>query len=78
MNGPSLNDIINQIKNWQIEVHSDRNDGWTRAHYMILLNKVISLLAMVRPTIHRQLLHQIYSQQQVLLLKTIIAMVGLQ
>jgi len=40
MNGPSLNDIIIQIKNWQIEVHSDRNDGWTRAHYMQMLNKL--------------------------------------
>ena len=40
MNKPSLNEIINQIRNWQIEVHSDRNDGWTRAHYMIQLNKI--------------------------------------
>ena len=40
MNGPSLNEIIRQIKNWQIEVHSDRNDGWTRAHYMKQLNKI--------------------------------------
>ena len=40
MNRPSLNEIINQIRNWQIEVHSDRNDGWTRAHYMIQLNKI--------------------------------------
>ena len=40
MNRPSLNEIINQIRNWQIEVHSDRNDGWTKAHYMQQLNKV--------------------------------------
>ena len=40
MNRPSVNEIINQIRNWQIEVHSDRNDGWTKAHYMIQLNKI--------------------------------------
>ncbi len=40
MNRLSLNDIIIQIKSWQIEVHSDRNDGWTRAHYMKQLNKI--------------------------------------
>ena len=40
MNRPSLNEIINQIRNWQIEVHSDRNDGWTKAHYMIQLEKI--------------------------------------
>ena len=40
MDGPSFNEIINQIKNWQIEVHSGHNDGWTRAHYMNHLNKI--------------------------------------
>ena len=44
MNGPSLNEIIIQIQNWQVEVHSDRNDGWTRAHYMQMLNKIRSVL----------------------------------
>ncbi len=44
MNKPSLEEIIRQIKNWQIEVHSDRNDGWTRAHYMQMLNKIRSVL----------------------------------
>ena len=45
MNGPSLNEIINQIRKWQIEVNSERNDGWTRAHYMIQLNKIRDALA---------------------------------
>ena len=40
MNGPHLDQIINQIRNWKMEVNSWRNDGWTRAHYMIMLNKV--------------------------------------
>ncbi len=40
MNGPSVNEIISQIRKWQVEVHSDRNDGWTRAHYMMQLNKI--------------------------------------
>ena len=40
MNGPSLNEIINQIRNWKIEVHSGYNDGWTKAHYMTQLNKI--------------------------------------
>ena len=40
MNGPHLDQIINQIRNWKMEVSSWRNDGWTRAHYMIMLNKV--------------------------------------
>lgn len=40
MEGPSFNEIINQIKNWQIEVLSNRNDGWTRAHYLNHLNKI--------------------------------------
>lgn len=40
MNRPSANEIINQIRNWKIEVASHRNDGWTRAHYMMLLNKI--------------------------------------
>jgi len=46
MNGPSLNEIIRQIRNWQIEVNSERNDGWTRAHYMIQLNKIRDALEM--------------------------------
>jgi len=44
MNGPSLSEIIIQIKNWQIEVHSGRNDGWTKAHYMQQLNKIRAVL----------------------------------
>jgi hypothetical protein len=40
MNGPSLNEIINQIRKWKLEVHSHRNDGWTKAHYMIQLEKL--------------------------------------
>ena len=46
MNGPSLNEIIRQIRNWQIEVNSERNDGWTRAHYIIQLNKIRDALEM--------------------------------
>tara|TARA_R100001460_G_scaffold104935_1_gene151011 strand:- start:515 stop:700 length:186 start_codon:yes stop_codon:yes gene_type:complete len=37
---PSLNDILREIRDWKIEVQSWRNDGWTRAHYMIMLEKV--------------------------------------
>ena len=40
MNGPSLNEIISQIRKWKIEVHSPHNDGWTKAHYMIQLEKI--------------------------------------
>ena len=40
MNRPSLNDILHEIRNWKMEVNSWRNDGWTRAHYMIMLNKI--------------------------------------
>ena len=40
MNGPSLNEIINQIRKWKVEVHSHWNDGWTKAHYMIQLEKI--------------------------------------
>ena len=40
MNQPSLNDILHEIRNWKMEVNSWRNDGWTRAHYMIMLNKI--------------------------------------
>tara|TARA_R110002110_G_scaffold45998_2_gene139541 strand:+ start:829 stop:1026 length:198 start_codon:yes stop_codon:yes gene_type:complete len=40
MNGPSLNEIISQIRKWKVEVHSGWNDGWTKAHYMIQLNKI--------------------------------------
>ena len=40
MNGPSLNEIISQIRKWKLEIHSNRNDGWTTAHYMIQLEKL--------------------------------------
>ena len=40
MNGPSLNEIISQIRKWKIEADSNWNDGWTKAHYMIQLNKI--------------------------------------
>ena len=40
MNGPSLDEMINQIRKWKVEVHSHWNDGWTKAHYMIQLNKL--------------------------------------
>ena len=40
MNKPSLNQILAEIRSWKMEVNSWRNDGWTRAHYMIMLNKV--------------------------------------
>lgn len=40
MNRPSVDEIINQIRNWKIEVSSNWNDGWSKAHYMMLLNKI--------------------------------------
>ena len=40
MNGPSLNEIISQIRKWKLEIHSHHNDGWTKAHYMIQLEKI--------------------------------------
>ena len=40
MNKPNLIEIIDQIRNWQVEIHSNRNDGWTRAHYMKMLNDI--------------------------------------
>jgi len=49
MGRPNLNEIINQIRNWKIEVSSFRNDGWTRAHYMIMLNKIKKELDSMEP-----------------------------
>ena len=40
MNKPSLEEIIRQIRNWKLEAESHHNDGWTKAHYMIQLEKI--------------------------------------
>ncbi len=40
MNGPSLSEIISQIRKWKIEAASSWNDGWTKAHYATQLEKI--------------------------------------
>tara|TARA_R110000824_G_scaffold354499_1_gene541615 strand:- start:643 stop:843 length:201 start_codon:yes stop_codon:yes gene_type:complete len=37
---PSLNQILERIQMWQIEVLSGYNDGWTKQHYREMLNKI--------------------------------------
>lgn len=37
---PTLNDIVSEIRDWKVEANSWRNDGWTKEHYISMLEKV--------------------------------------
>ena len=37
---PSLDEILERILMWKVEVESGYNDGWTKRHYRGFLNKI--------------------------------------